>query len=325
MGELEGRTALVTGAGRGLGRAHALLLASLGAKVVVNDVGVTPAGEQAAPDPADEVAAEIRANGGEAISSFHDISSWDQAAAAVDTAINVFGSIDVVVNNAGVARHGGVATAGGLDWDLTLGVHVKGTAAVTHWAARHWKERKAAGHPVKASVINTSSVAGLLGLGGEAAYSAAKAAVLNLTLVSAVELAPLGARVNAICPAARTRLSDDWPEMQAPTDGRLDRFNPNLLAPVVAYLASADCPVTGQVLSVMGDWVTVHAGWTSGLSVRPPHGTGWTFDSVRAALAELPLVDHRLHLQDRLTGVAAPSNVNDNSHRLFTKPGTDKS
>jgi hypothetical protein len=157
-------------------------------------------------------------------------------------------------------------------------------------------------------------------LGGEAAYSAAKAAILNLTLVSAAELAPLGVRVNAICPAARTRLSDAWPEMQVPNDGRLDRFDPNLLAPLVAYLASADCPVTGQILSVMGDWITVHAGWTSEDSVRPPRGTGWTYDSVRTALAGLPLAEHRLHLQDRLTGAAAGSNVYVSSHTLFTKP-----
>ncbi|MGW5309584.1 SDR family oxidoreductase [Nocardia thailandica] len=270
MGALDGKVAVVTGAGRGIGREHALLFAREGAAVVVNDLGGSNAGEGADTTPAQQVVDEIVAAGGRAVASAGDVASWDGARALVEQAVAAFGKLDVVVNNAGILRDGFIAGLSEPEWDAVLAVHLKGHFNLLRHAAAYWKERAKAGEPLSAAVVNTASASGItVPNAGQANYGAAKAGIAALTLVAADELARYGVRVNAIAPIARTRLTLATPgmgavmaaEAAALADGEFDAFSPANIAPLVAYLASDGCPLTGKVFAVQGGAISELAGW----------------------------------------------------------------
>ncbi len=267
MGALDGRVAIVTGAGRGLGREHALLLAAEGAKVVVNDVGSAADGSGADAAPADEVSQEVEALGGEAVASADDVGDWAGAQRVVSAAVEAFGDLHVLVNNAGIVRDRFLVNMREDEWDDVVRAHLKGHFATTRWAAVHWREQSKAGKEVKASVVNTSSTSGLLGNPGQANYAAAKAGVAALTQICALELPRYGVRCNAVVPAARTRLTDATPGladvMKPPDDPEgFDPWHPANASPLVAYLATAECPANGRVLFVHGGKVQLFQPWT---------------------------------------------------------------
>ncbi|MFI5623180.1 SDR family oxidoreductase [Nocardioides sp. NPDC051685] len=268
MGSLDGRVAVVTGAGRGIGREHALLLAQEGAAVVVNDLGGANDGAGSDAGPAQEVADEIKAAGGRAVANTDDIATWVGAQALVDQAVEKLGGLDIVVNNAGILRDAFVAGITEAQYDSVIDVHLKGHFAVLHHAAAYWKERSKAGEQVAASVINTASASGTFAVNsGQANYGAAKAGIAAMTLVAAQELERYGVRVNAIAPVARTRLTLATPGMgalfaQEVPEGEFDAFSPTNIAPVVAYLAQEKCPLSGQVLAVQGGAIQRLVGWT---------------------------------------------------------------
>jgi NAD(P)-dependent dehydrogenase (short-subunit alcohol dehydrogenase family) len=255
-GRLQGRVALVTGAGRGLGRAYALALASHGAKVVVNDLGGDLAGVGRDQTPAQGVVAEITSNAGEAIVSGHDIADWTDAEAAIALAVSTFGRLDILVNNAGILRDKLFANMAEDDWDAVIRVHLKGHAATSRHAMAHWRARSKAGETVAASIVHTTSVAGLVGNFGQANYAAAKLAVVGLSRTLALEGAKYGVRSNAISPSARTRIETS---LQPPPPGVFDTFDPANVAPLVCWLALADCPATGQIFEAYGNRVAVVA------------------------------------------------------------------
>ncbi|MBZ9640475.1 3-oxoacyl-ACP reductase [Streptomyces sp. PSKA30] len=256
---LEGLSAIVTGAGRGLGRAEALELARLGAAVVVNDYG-QPGRDgtgEASAGPAEEVVAEIRAAGGTAVAHTGDVADFQQAGQLVELAIDTFGKLDVLVNNAGILRDRMVFSMAEDEWDSVIRVHLKGHFNTTRFAAAHWRERsKAAGGPVFGRIVNTSSEAFLAGSAGQPNYAAAKGGIVGLTTSTALALAKYGVTANAICPRARTRMTEDVFQ-PAGTDG-LDPLAPEHVAPLVGYLASpAAARINGQLLVVHGGMVAV--------------------------------------------------------------------
>jgi NAD(P)-dependent dehydrogenase (short-subunit alcohol dehydrogenase family) len=259
MGALDGRVAVVTGSGRGIGRAHALLLASEGARVLVNDVDA---------DCADAVVEEITAAGGEAAPFVGDCAEWDTGRALVAAAVDRFGRLDALVNNAGILRDRAIVNMGEDEWDEVLRVDLKGHFVPTRWAAEHWRAEHKAGRAPQASLVHTSSTSGLVGNPGQSNYGAAKAGVAAFAAICAQELGRYGVRSNCICPAARTRLSESAPgvgDMIAPpTDDRFDVWDPANVAPVVAYLVTADCPFTGTTFYVQGGAVKVVSPWTFG-------------------------------------------------------------
>lgn len=266
MGALEGRVAVITGAGRGIGREHALLFAREGASVVVNDLGGSNTGEGADTGPAHEVVDEIVAAGGKAVANTQNIATWDGAARLVEQAISEFGGLDVVVNNAGILRDGFIAGMDESQWDTVLAVHLKGHFSVLRHAATYWKEQSKAGNQPNAAVINTASGSGLtIPNAGQVNYGAAKAGIAAMTLVAAEELERYGVRVNAIAPIARTRLTLATPGMGAlmgePEEGEVDLFSPANISPLVGYLASEKCPVTGKVFAVQGGVISELGGW----------------------------------------------------------------
>jgi NAD(P)-dependent dehydrogenase (short-subunit alcohol dehydrogenase family) len=267
MGALEGRVAVITGAGRGIGREHALLFASEGASVVVNDLGGSNAGEGTDAGPAHDVVAEIQAAGGKAVANTANVATWDGAKSLVQQAIDEFGRLDVVVNNAGILRDGFIPTMAEADWDAVIAVHLKGHFSVLRHAAEYWKAQSKAGDQPNAAVINTASGSGTtIPNAGQANYGSATAAIAALTLVAADELERYGVRVNAIAPIARTRLTLATPGMGAlmaePEDeGEADLFSPANISPLVAYLATEKCPVTGRVYAVQGGAISQLAGW----------------------------------------------------------------
>ncbi|WP_037361733.1 SDR family oxidoreductase [Amycolatopsis orientalis] len=267
MGSLAGRVAIVTGAGRGIGREHALLLAREGASVVVNDLGGANDGSGSDAGPAQQVVEEITADGGKAVADTGDVASWAGARALVDRAVQTFGGLDILVNNAGILRDAFVASMTEEQWDAVITVHLKGHAAPLHHAAAYWKAQSKAGADVQASVINTASASGtFMPNAGQANYGAAKAGIAALTLVAADELERYGVRVNAIAPVARTRLTLATPGMGAlfaaeVPEGEFDAFHPANISPLVARLAAADCAVTGKVFAVQGGGISELAGW----------------------------------------------------------------
>ncbi len=265
----DGRVAIVTGAGRGIGRAHALELARQGARVVVNDIGVALDGQGGSQSPADDVVELIRGLGGEAVASHDDIADWAGAGALIARAVDTWGRLDVLVNNAGFVRDRMLVSAEEQDWDAVIRVHLKGHFAPTRHAAAHWRTRAKAGGPVGGRVINTSSGAGLRGSVGQAAYSAAKAGIAALTLVEAVELGRYGVTANAIAPAARTRMTETvFAEMMKAPESGFDAMAPENIAPLVAWLASADSEgVTGRVFEIAGGKLGVAEGWAEGPTV----------------------------------------------------------
>ncbi|MFB7495379.1 3-oxoacyl-ACP reductase [Streptomyces sp. NPDC056161] len=258
---LEGRSAVVTGAGRGLGRAEALELARLGAAVVVNDYG-QPGREglgAASAAPAEQVAAEIRAAGGRAVAHTGDVADFAQAQELTGLAIDTFGTLDILVNNAGILRDRMVFSMSEDEWDSVIRVHLKGHFNTTHFAAAHWRERsKAAGGPVYGRIVNTSSEAFLAGSAGQPNYAAAKGGIVGLTTSTALALAKYGVTANVICPRARTRMTEDVFAGFAVPEAGLDPLAPEHVAPLVGYLASpAAGRVNGQLLVVHGGMVAV--------------------------------------------------------------------
>jgi NAD(P)-dependent dehydrogenase (short-subunit alcohol dehydrogenase family) len=268
MGICDERIVIVTGAARGLGRAHALSFAAAGAKVVVNDLGVALDGSDPRSDAAEEVVAEIQAAGGEAVANADDIADFDGAARLVQTALDAFGGLDVVVNNAGFVRDRMFANAAEDEWDAVVRVHLKGHFATSRHAAAYWRDRSKAGDPVAGRIVNTSSGAGLLGSVGQAAYASAKAGIAALTLVQAAELGRYGVTANAIAPSARTRMTEGvFTEMMARPESGFDAMDPANVSPLVVWLGSTESSdVTGQVFELEGGVVSVADGWHHGPS-----------------------------------------------------------
>jgi len=264
-----GRVAIVTGAAHGIGREHALELARQGARIVVNDVGGDVHGQGADNRPADDVVNEIKELGGEAVASFEDVSDFDAAGRLIRAAIDSFGALHVLVNNAGILRDRMHVNMTPQEWDAVLSVHLRGTFACTRHAAAYWRELHKQGNPVAARVINTSSASGLYGNIGQSNYGAAKAGIAGFTIIVAEELARYGVTVNAIAPAARTRMTEDlahWAVSDEVRSGRaFDRDSPANISPLVAWLASeASAGVTGQVFNIRGGSVDVARRWTHG-------------------------------------------------------------
>ena len=267
MGALEGRVAIITGAGRGIGREHALLFASEGAKVVVNDLGGSIDGSGGEGTPAEQVAAEIKAMGGEAVANHDNIAEWEGGENLIKTAVEAFGVLHVLVNNAGILRDRVLVNLSEQDWDAVINVHLKGHFVPTRHAATYWREQSKAGKTVKASIINTSSTSGLIGNVGQSNYGAAKAGIAAFTVIIAEELARYGVRANAIAPAARTRMTESTPGLSdvvaKPTDAAIfDAWDPANISPLVAALATEDCPATGKVFFVQGGTVRLFQNWT---------------------------------------------------------------
>ena len=253
---LEGRVVIVTGAGRGLGGAHALYLASQGASVLVNDLGGDVHGEGADLTAAQRVAAEIERRGGRAAVSGHDVSSWEQARQMVTQAVDTFGQLDVLVNNAGILSDRTLANMSEAEWDAVLRVHLKGHAAPTSHALAYWRDRAKGGHEVKASVIHTTSVAAFAGSLGQANYSAAKAAVLALSRVVSLEAGRYGVRSNAVSPSARTRITTGI-EDDGPAPEGFDEMDPANVSPLIGWLAERDCPADSQIFHLSGGRIIV--------------------------------------------------------------------
>lgn len=272
-----GRVAVVTGAGRGLGRAHALAFAAEGAKVVVNDLGVGLDGTGAAVGPAQQVVDEIRALGGEAVAHGGDIATAAGAASLIATALDTFGRLDTLVNNAGFLRDRMLVNLDEDDWDAVMRVHLKGHFLPLQHAAAHWRAEAKAGRTPEARVVNTSSGAGLLGSVGQGNYSAAKAGIVGLTLVAAAEMGRYGIQVNAIAPAARTRMTEQTfaDTMATPEGGGFDAMAPENVSPLVVWLGSAAAAgVTGRVFEAEGGRITVMEGWRPGPTTDK--GARWT-------------------------------------------------
>jgi NAD(P)-dependent dehydrogenase (short-subunit alcohol dehydrogenase family) len=251
VGALEGRIAVITGAGRGIGRAHAMLFAQEGAKVVVNDLGGAEDGSGADTGPAHEVVEEIKALGGEAVANTDNVAEFAGAERLIRTAIDTFGDLHVLVNNAGILRDRTIANMTEAEWDDVIRVHLKGHFAPLHFAAVHWREQSKAGKEVNAAVVNTSSTSGLFNNVGQANYGAAKTGITSLTIIAQKELGRYGVRINAIAPSAFTRLIATIPGRDAPQEtSEWSPHDPGNIAPFVAYLCTAGCPIRGRVFLV---------------------------------------------------------------------------
>jgi NAD(P)-dependent dehydrogenase (short-subunit alcohol dehydrogenase family) len=267
MGALDGRVAIITGAGRGIGREHALLFAAEGAKVVVNDLGGGLDGSSQEATPAEEVVAEIRAMGAEAVANHDNVATWQGGERLVQCALENFGDLHVLVNNAGILRDRVLVNLSEEDWDAVINVHLKGHFVPSRHAATYWREQAKSGKVVKASIINTSSTSGLLGNIGQSNYGAAKAGIAAFSVIIAEELGRYGVRVNAIAPAARTRMTESTPGLSdyvvKPSDAAVfDKWDPANISPLVATLAMEDCAATGQVFFVQGGTVRKFQNWT---------------------------------------------------------------
>jgi NAD(P)-dependent dehydrogenase (short-subunit alcohol dehydrogenase family) len=289
MGALDGRVAVITGAGRGIGREHALLFAKEGAKVVVNDLGGDNTGEGSDSGPAREVVDEIIAAGGAAVANTENIATWSGAESVVLQAIAEFGRLDVLVNNAGILRDSFIAGMEESHWDAVIAVHLKGHFAMLRHAAAYWKAQSKAGDQPNAAVINTASGSGVtLPNAGQANYGSAKAGIAALTLIAAEELERYGVRVNAIAPIARTRLTLATPGMGSlmaePEDGELDLFSPANISPLVAYLATEKCPITGKVYAVQGGAISALTGWHDVETIETDGS--WQIDDIAARLPQ---------------------------------------
>ena len=283
----EGRVVIVTGAGRGIGRAHALEFARQGARVVVNDLGASADGRGGSSDPANEVVEAIRAAGGEAVSNGDDVADFAGAGRLVECAVRSFGRLDVLVNNAGFLRDRMFVSTSEDEWDAVIRVHLKGHFCPARHAVTHWRERVKAGEKVEARIINTSSGAGLLGSVGQATYSTAKAGIAALTLVQAAELGRYGITANAVAPAARTRMTEAVfaGMMQKPDEG-FDAMAPENVAPLVVWLGSREsADVTGRVFEVSGGVISVADGWHEGPKVD--RGQRWEPTEVGGAVRDL--------------------------------------
>jgi NAD(P)-dependent dehydrogenase (short-subunit alcohol dehydrogenase family) len=283
----EGRVVIVTGAGRGIGRAHALEFARQGAKVVVNDLGVEADGAGGSEGPAGEVVRTIRSSGGEAVANAADVADWSQSEALVKTALDAFGRLDVVVNNAGFLRDRMFVSSGEDEWDAVIRVHLKGHFCVSRHACAYWRAQSKAGEAVDARIINTSSGAGLQGNIGQSAYAAAKAAIAALSLVQAAELGRYGITSNAIAPSARTRMTEGlFEDMMKKPEGGFDGMAPENISPLVVWLGSAESKdVTGRVFEVAGGALSIADGWREGPKID--RGERWEPEEIGAAVYEL--------------------------------------
>lgn len=269
MGALDGRVAIITGAGRGIGREHALVFAAEGAAVLVNDLGGAQDGTGKDLTPAQQVVDEIVAAGGAAIANYDDVADADGAQRMVDMAISTFDGLDVLVNNAGILRDRTLVNMTDAEWDAVIHVHLRGHFLPSRAAAQYWRNESKAGKSVRASIINTSSTSGLLSNPGQANYGAAKAGIASMTEITQKELGRYGVRANAICPAARTRLTMSVPgaqerdvERRKRAEARgFDKFAPDNISPLVAYLATAECPIKGKVFFVYGGGVALMQPW----------------------------------------------------------------
>jgi len=279
----EGRVCVVTGAGRGLGREYALSLAEHGARLVVNDLGGSRDGTGVDAGPAQEVADEITAGGGEAVANLDDVSTWDGASSMIRQAIDTYGGLDVLVNNAGILRDRMLFSMSEEEWDAVIRVHLKGTFGPSHHAAAYWRERSKAGEANDARLINTTSVSGLYANVGQTNYGAAKAGIAAFTQIAAQELARYGVTVNAIGPGALTRLTGDLEV----SDEIRRNFAPTAVAPVITWLASPDsADVTGQVVEASGLVLAVAEGWHRGPSTAPVTSPDEVGPAVRKLLAD---------------------------------------
>ncbi|MEV6136134.1 SDR family oxidoreductase [Nocardia sp. NPDC051990] len=282
-----GRIVIVTGAGRGIGRAHALAFAAAGARVVVNDLGSALNGAATSETPAEQVVAEIKALGGEAVANGDDIADWDGARNLIRQAVDTFGRLDVLVNNAGFVRDRMLVNLGEDEWDAVIRVHLKGHFATMRHAIEYWRGESKAGRPVDARIINTSSGAGLQGSVGQSNYGAAKAGIAGLTITAAAEFARYGVTVNAIAPAARTRMTETVfaETMTAPEDG-FDAMAPENVSPIVVWLGSPQsAAVTGRMFEVEGGKVALADGWRHGTAVD--RGARWNPAELGPVVADL--------------------------------------
>ena len=286
-GSCEGRVVIVTGAARGIGRAHALALAAAGAKVVVNDLGVQLDGSEQRSEAAQEVVEEIRNGGGTAVADGNNVATWDGAEAMIRCAVEQLGGLDALVNNAGIVRDRMFVSTSEQEWDAVVAVHLKGHFATARHACAYWRQQSKAGAPVDGRIVNTSSGAGLLGSVGQASYSAAKAAIAGLTLVQAAELGRYGVTANAIAPAARTRMTEGpFAAMMKAPDAGFDVFDPANVAPLVVWLCSAASKhVTGRVFEVQGGELRLNDGWRPAATIDK--GARWRVDELTAVVDKL--------------------------------------
>ncbi len=285
-GLCEGRVAIVTGAGRGIGREHALMLAQHGAKVVVNDLGGEVDGSGGTMTPAQEVVELIKEGGGEAVANGDDVSDWEGAQRMVNQAIETFGGLDVVVNNAGILRDRMLSNMTEEEWDAVIKVHLKGTFGPARWAAAYWRERAKAGETNDARIINTSSVSGIYGNPGQTNYGAAKAGIAAFTIIAAQELHRYGVTVNAIAPGALTRMTENLGMGQA-SDEEKEMMHPRWIAPICTWLASAEsAPVTGRVFEASGRVLGIANMWHRGPTIEPVDDPTEMAQAVKQLMAE---------------------------------------
>ena len=290
MGALDGRVAIITGAGRGIGREHAILFAAEGAKVVVNDLGGAADGTGGDVSAAQQVVDEIHGMGGEAVANGDSVSSWEGAQRLVNAAIETFGDLDILVNNAGILRDRVVVNMTEDEWDAVIDVHLKGHFAPTRWAAAYWREQHKAGNTKPRNLVHTSSTSGLLANPGQANYGAAKSGIATMSQICAKELVRYGVKSNCIAPAARTRLTLATPGLgdmiQAPDDsGAFDVWDPANISPLVVYLATADCAFNGVTFFVQGGAVRIVKSWEFGDGVE--QNQRWSVGALAEALAPL--------------------------------------
>jgi len=294
-----GKVAIVTGAGRGIGRSHALLLARHGASVIVNDLGSGITGSGSTSAPADTVVEEIRDAGGIAIADVTDIADWDGTKALVDLAIAQFGRLDIVVNNAGITQYESIETETAASWNRVLAVNLTGTAALMHWAVSHWAAEGPAPHR---AIINTSSPAGTNPPPGATSYCVSKAGVAALTIATAAEIAHLGVRVNAMAPMARSRMTDAVPMlddiMKRPASG-FDRMSPDNVTRLMLYLASPSCRFTGRVFGIDGDDIYLFEGMSAETHLSNG-GKEWDHQALKQALEEIDQQDQAFMIAPNL-------------------------
>jgi len=269
MGICDGRVVIITGAGRGIGREHALAYAAEGAKVVVNDLGGDMHGEGGSPSPAMEVVEEIKAMGGEAVADGENVADFEGAGRMIQRAVDTFGRLDTLVNNAGILRDRMLTNMEESEWDAVIAVHLKGAFAPTRHAAAYWREQAKAGNPVQGRIVNTSSPSGLFGNAGQTNYGAAKAGIAAFTIICGLELSRYGVAANAIAPVARTRMTENLGLGPAPEGVTFDALDPANISPLVVWLGSNDNEtVNGRVFLVDGDRVSVAEGWHRGPTAR---------------------------------------------------------
>ena len=285
-GMCEGRVCIVTGAGRGIGREHALMLASEGAKVVVNDLGGEVDGSGGDLSPAQQVVEEIKAMGAEAVANGDNVASWAGAQQLINQAVETFGRLDAVVNNAGILRDRMLTNMTEEEWDAVIAVHLKGTFAPSRWAAAYWRDLAKAGEKVDGRIINTTSVSGIYGNPGQTNYGAAKAGIASFTVIAARELKRYGVTVNAIAPGALTRMTEGLSGMAARNEEEREMMNPRWIAPVCTWLASPlSADVTGRVFEASGRILGIAEGWHRGPTATPVDDPNQVDSVVRQLLA----------------------------------------